>query len=156
LNPIGQGTDTNQRIGNEYIMKAFNMRYSFATTGQTTAADETNVFRLIVIYDKQSKGVAPAVADILSLPRPDSTFQDSQKGRFIVLYDMYNYVGLNSQMVCCDSVLEKIDLQVICNSTGSTISSIVTGAVYLLCISDSTIVPNPVLNFNTRVAYTDS
>jgi len=156
LNGIAQGTDTNQRIGNEYIVKGFNCRYSFVTTGQTTAADETNVFRLIVVYDKEPKGVAPGVSEILSLVRPDSTYQDANKGRFIVMYDRFDYVGLNGPMAVTDNIFEKCDLQVLCNTTSGTISAIQTGSIYLLCISDSTIVPNPVLNFVSRVAYTDS
>jgi hypothetical protein len=156
LNPIGQGTDTNQRIGNEYIMKELSIKYSFVTTGQTTAADETNVFRAILFYDKEPKGVLPGVSELLSLVRPDSTYQDSNKGRFIVIDDEYNYVGLNGPMAVTKSIIRRLNMWVGCNSTSSTISAIQTGAFCFLVISDSTIVPNPVLNFTSRIAYTDS
>jgi hypothetical protein len=153
LTNITSGTSASSRIGNEIILKGITNRYAVATKAQTTLADETNIIRLIWVYDKQANAAAPGIASVLSTINPVSNFQDANKGRFIVLFDDFFGVGLSSDMVKCRHHSRRLNLS--CLFVGASAIP-ETGSVYLIALSDSGVTPNPVLSYDIRLEYIDA
>lgn len=152
LSALATGTSAAARIGNEIVWTSLSGRMSVVNTATSITADATNVCRVIFVYDKQANAAMPAVSDVLSLVRPDSTFQDNNKGRFIALKDYFFGVGFNSDVIKCFEVSVPLDLAGLYG-----VSSIpLTGSIFALYISDSTVLPAPIINFDIRLTYLDS
>lgn len=85
LNSIPQGDDSSSRDGRKVSMVSSHMRYSVYTPG---------MWRVIVLVDKQSNGVACSAADILTAPgNVRSPLTLDFKERFRVIHDNYGSIG---------------------------------------------------------------
>lgn len=63
LNPVQEGTGFYNRIGRKITMKSLRLKAQIGITG-----NESNLFeylRIMIVYDRQPTGSAPAIADIL-------------------------------------------------------------------------------------------
>lgn len=90
LNSIVQGDDATSRDGRKVSMVSSMMRY----TVEGIAAGSSRGFRVIVVYDKQSNGVAAAAADVLTVPtNVRSPLTLDFKERFRVIHDNYTSLG---------------------------------------------------------------
>jgi hypothetical protein len=86
LSSIPQGDDFNQRDGRKVTFVSSQMRYTFQGTTNNTG------YRVMVLVDKQSNGITPVPADILTAPTDiRSPMTIEFKERFRVLHD--NYCG---------------------------------------------------------------
>jgi hypothetical protein len=151
LTNVPTGTSAAARIGNELLLTSLSGRFSVANVSTTLTSDETNEVRVIFAYDKQANAATPTVTDLLSLARPDSTLQDNNKGRFIVIKDYYFGVGFNSDVIKCKEVMAELDVSCLFGATSIPL----TGSIFMLYISDSTALPAPVINANMRVTFRD-
>lgn len=90
LNNIVQGDDATSRDGRKVSMVSSQMRYDV----QGIAAGSSVGFRVIVLVDKQSNGIAPVAADILTAPGNfRSPLTLDFKERFRVIHDNYCSMG---------------------------------------------------------------
>jgi len=90
LNSILQGDDATSRDGRKIAMVSSQMRYKVEGMG----AGSSRGFRIIILIDKQSNGVAPVAADILTVPgNVRSPLTLDFKERFRVVHDNYSGLG---------------------------------------------------------------
>lgn len=63
MNPLILGTDNFQRIGRKVMMKSIFINGRLIVDG---TSDENDYIRIILIYDRQSNGAVPSIADVLT------------------------------------------------------------------------------------------
>lgn len=84
LNPCARGDDIAERVGRETIMRSIQIKgktYGTASTGTL------QIHRIIIFYDRQSNGAAPAATDLLVSNDDLSLKNLNNKKRFKILYD---------------------------------------------------------------------
>ncbi len=87
LNVIAQGTTESQRIGRRVVIKQIHYRYNISLPATATAADTSDVIRIMIVIDKQCNGAAADDLDILESADYQSFNNLSNKKRFTVLFD---------------------------------------------------------------------
>jgi len=90
LNEVNQGSAAYNRIGNKIVMRSISVSGQFTATVPTIQA----MARILVVYDRQTNGTAPVLADILySDPAGSTEFTSGvnmrNKSRFLVIRDFY-------------------------------------------------------------------
>lgn len=80
---IPPGTNGNQRVGRRIQAKSYILNWVIAAN--------TGVFRFMVVYDKQSNGVATPISEVLNAVTPQITdlYQADNQQRFVILLDKY-------------------------------------------------------------------
>jgi len=94
LNIVAQGSAQYERVGNKIDMRSLELSYTLQpiAAARSCAMDSA---RILVVYDKQTNGAAPAISDILQdADQAGDPFTNTFSGlnilnsdRFIVLYD---------------------------------------------------------------------
>lgn len=95
LNLTLQGTAVQNRFGNKVALKALNLRYHIVPVTNVISDIQPTDIRVMVVYDKQTNGVTPAISDILltvdengtSSTNTDSFPNNFNRDRFVILYD---------------------------------------------------------------------
>jgi hypothetical protein len=142
LNGIAQGDDIGSRESNDVLMT------SVSGIIQLQCADATNVFRTLIVWDKQPNGLTPTQADLIQgsntadVSEPLKAQRKDFYKRFKILYDKVNSLNLVSQVNKVLRFRIPLHRQSKYSGGGSTIASIATGALWLVQISDSTIGPS--------------
>lgn len=164
LNGVATGTDFNARIGRKIVIKSLLFRCRFENrtdiTGATPAAGDT--VRVLLVFDSQSNGAAPAVTDILNSASVVDTMNLNNRDRFRILKDFYITTGGDNysagtltagspRPVIVKKYL-KLNLEVIFSGTGATVGSIASGGLYFIPIADSAVAN---MNYCTRVRFID-
>ncbi len=96
LNVPISGAAFYQRVGNKIAMKSLQIRGFIYPGGANAAAVNEQIARIIIFYDRQTNGAAPAVADVLLGTKQDGTTETSatspinmnNRDRFYILADM--------------------------------------------------------------------
>ncbi|AXF51970.1 MAG: coat protein/nuclear export [Cressdnaviricota sp.] len=144
LNGIATGTDYTNRIGRKIMIKSILFRTTLVpnTSSNTPAGDTT---RHMIIYDNQSNGAAPVIADILQNSGINDPMNLNNRDRFRVLFD--KYVTMEAAQYAAGTLTagspgarqvklyKKCNLDQVFNNTGSTVASIQTGALYYVVLS---------------------
>jgi len=141
LNPIGQGTNFNARVGNKIHGKYLQIKMSiFQGSGGSLAS-----IRVIVVQDLgyNSSGLSPSWSDVMAtttMPETGKLWNASERFK-ILRDDYYGDVGNPNQSVV---VYDKyIDLTgcVPCQfvGTGGTQANMGAGSYYLMILSDQNI-----------------
>jgi len=84
LNGCTRGSDIANRIGRQIVVKSIQFNIS-NYSADATGIDQTH--RVLLVYDKQSNGVTPAVTDILTASTCWAMRNLNNRNRFIILYD---------------------------------------------------------------------
>ena len=92
LNGVATGTDYTARIGRKIRMKSLYMRIQISPVDQVTS--DTFV-RLLIVYDMQSNGTAPAITDVLNTGSTVDHFNLNNRDRFKILMDKCIPIGAN-------------------------------------------------------------
>lgn len=162
LNGCAQGTDApSNRIGRETSMKSIYWMLYGSIAATTTGAAP---FRLVIVYDKESNGVAATAS---GTPATDAFNQDNigaqmnldQRDRFIVLVDeIIDNIGTAGPQSLFRKGYRKISLPCVFNATGgATIASINTGGIYAFLWNGGTFATlAPTLNLSTRIRFEDA
>ena len=136
LNGIVQGYDVSERIGRGAITDCVELNLAIYQSSSTLSLTRT---RLMVLYDTQTNGAAPAVTDVLQFASPESPINWENRRRFIVLFDE-SYKMASTSAGATDSTIEIVREQIPvgmetiwCGCTG-TVADIKTGAIILLSI----------------------
>lgn len=164
LNGITQGTDYNQRIGRKVQIKSVFCRWTI-NVNPAQLALQGDVVRLMIIYDAQANGVAPAITDILQIAEFDSPMNLNNRDRFKVLHDKFHTMWANTYAAGLGGIQTgtgcpkfsqkfiKCNMEEIFGGTGNTIGSIQTGSIFFLTISQNEVSG---VSIYSRVRYTDS
>lgn len=137
LNGIAQGADEDQRIGNLIFMDELLIRLHISN--ETTVKDRLSQMRVLVVYDTQSNGATVATSSVLNAVTLEAQVNYDNECRYIVLVD--EMVPLNTYGGSATGVdvyhwfyekCVKLVMPVRYKSTGSAITDINYGALYLL------------------------
>lgn len=151
-----QGVADGQRVGDKLKAKLFNFRFNLIF------GDPTQVVRVILFRWYEDNTVAPTAAQILQNPLgfPVTTginHDTIKKGQLHVMFDKtYSMSGTGSSASIFRSIKiygRKLGKKGIEFNNGA-----ITGVnhIYALFQSDSTAAPNPVINWYSRLEYTDA
>jgi len=156
LNGLVPDSTATGRIGRRVIMKSLYIRVlaTLATTSTQGAP-----IRMLVVYDKQSNGAAPAVTDVMTTNSFISVNNISNRDRFVTLCDqVLPNIGTGGNFTENLVVYKKINLPVQYNAgTAGTIADITSGSIYITFAQGGTILTvGPSITYYARVRYTDS
>ena len=167
INTLEQGNGVSQRIGNKVVIKSIMIQGMIAAP-VTVDATDTGGVRVIVVYDKQTNGAAPAITEIIGNVSTaggyatgfNSPIKITNKNRFVVLRDHIFPMGGNiDQASHSFKWFIKKQLETTYSSTSSppTVANITTGAIFLLTfIGAGQFTHSPDINdFNVRIRYED-
>lgn len=153
INGTGTGAGATGRIGRKFLMKSMQLRYQ-GVVGQTT--------RCMIIYDKQTNGALPSLADIFATATGgfaefSAMMNPAYVQRFVVLVDEQIDPFYATDIPISRAVYRKINLETEYFSvSGGSITDIATGALYLVMAQQtSTSTPTPIGTFTSRIRFTD-
>lgn len=161
LNGAAQGDDYNNRIGRKTTNVAVQLR---GILQPVDASVEFNLSRVMIVYDKQANGAAPAVTDILTAATATAHANLNNRTRFKILCDKqyatgsYDTTTGYAASITCKNVnlYKKINLPTIWSGTGATAGSIVNGAIYLVTIGTNAAGTGATLKTTTRIRFIDA
>lgn len=156
LNGCAQGTTALTRLGRRITMKSLYWMWDGSMAATSAGASP---LRLLIVYDKQTNGAAPAATDILVADAIGYPNNLSNSRRFVTLFDeLIECVGASGPSAWFRKGYKKLNLNVEFN-TGSagTVADITSGSVYALIYQNGNIITaNPSGQFYTRVRFTDN
>lgn len=162
LNGVAQGDDFTNRTGRKFIMKSIYIR---GLVKNVDAISGPACCRLIVVYDNQTNGAAPAVLDVLKEATSTSQFNLNNRDRFRIIFDKVWSVGAIDNTatqsyaagpaIQCFKLYKKIALETLNNGTGATVASIATGSVYMITIGDLAAGAGGTFKLTSRIRFTD-
>lgn len=135
VNGLSLGNDYDNRIGRKVLWKKIFIRY----TGFLTAGSANKV-RLLVVYDKQTNGVAPAITDILLADAFNSPNNLNNRDRFLTIIDEITENAGTGDSCIAGTITRKIGLETIFNAgTAGTVADITSGSIHVfICGTGST------------------
>ncbi len=85
---IGTGCGPTTRTGRKITIREIHYRITITQNGQTDHSDADNLYRVMLIQDKQANGAQVSnTVGILDDPVPDSFLNLSNRNRYVVLYN---------------------------------------------------------------------
>jgi len=155
LNGCAQGTTASTRLGRRILMKSLLIRWHFAIN-TTTAGNDS--IRVLIIYDSQTNGTAPAATDVLLTDEFGSPMNLSNSRRFKVLIDeLVPCIGTAGPGSACGTRYVKGEWPVEFN-TGSagTVGDIQSGSIYMLTSQGGKLITAaPAGDVYARIRYSD-
>nr|QXP07689.1 MAG: putative capsid protein [Arizlama virus] len=172
------GADFNNRIGRKITLKSVYIRgfggtewaLTSGAPGLTLSAP-SQLHRMMIVFDLQPNGAAPAVTDILVTSSPSSQLNLNNRDRFKIICDKTWTVGPVTQSAALPAVhsgdpqqyvikkYKKLNLEMIFNAGGAgTIADVNSGALYMVWVGSATSGTNTdgVATLSTRVRYSDN
>lgn len=143
LNGVATGTDFTDRIGRKIVLKSLYLRGIIKPVDNNVG---NTLCRMLVVYDMQSNGAAPAITDVLKSSSPAAQLNMNNRDRFRVLIDKQFALGAvsdaagaslaGSPTVHSLKKYKKCNLEVLFNGTTNAIGSIATGSLYMITVGD--------------------
>ncbi len=159
---VAVGDDFNERDGRKITLTKVQATFELILEGGTNFTQTSDIFRMMLVIDKQANGALPAVSDILQSAVIESYVNLNNKKRFTVLID--RLTTLNSM---CGSgvtgteygrvkkiyrITRKLNLPILYSGDDGLIDKIKSNNVLLLFISSNALVG---CNFHVRFFYLD-
>lgn len=159
INNVSEGTSSNQRIGQDIDVKSIFARLVF------TLGDTTNLIRLMIVQDRNSKNNGnnyPAISEVLEYTTGFATQQylmsplkvSSEKGRWRVLLDNVVILNANEPQFVLEwykevNIKKTFEKAAGANSEGKN-------SIYIMWVSDSGADPDPDVSGVIRCKYIDA
>lgn len=154
LNGIAQGDNIGQRTGNSLLMKRIDIKGYVQMNG--TATDVQGV-RIALVLDTQqiSDDSTIGFEDVFEATQPLTSFmQDSQLGRFTVLWDRtFHVTEVNGNFRVPYKISVPLGLHVRYNGTAAT--DLQKHGMWLITVSDAS-ANYPTVVYNSRLRYHDN
>lgn len=150
LNGLAQGDDSTNRDGNEVFISSLYIK------GEITAADSSNLLRMLIIWDSQANSAAPTDAQLFYSPTayPQlSMINYDYRKRFRVLSDEMFVVDSDDPVTFFRRYI-KIGRKTQYVGSSSLIAGITKGALYCVLVSDSGAASHPLVTFQSRIHFT--
>jgi len=165
INGVSQGTDYNARIGRKILLKSLLVRFTLTPNSGVTNGSVGDIVRIMIVYDSQTNGTQPVVADILQTSTFDDPINLTNRDRFKILTDKFLTMGAftmtgtpalatGSPQPKYFKIYKKFNLDVIFGGTGNTVGSVQTGGIFLFIMSLNNQITN--LTHNSRIRFIDS
>ena len=149
LDKVGQGITRTTRVGNDINMQNIRVRATLA------GGDSTGFVRNMILIDKNEADAPITVAEVLGVPSSGIVSNTAilNRKRFRILRDrVYQFTanGKNTNWINFKIPLKGLNRQYsdILGDTGHN-------ALWMLCISDSGVVPHPKITFESELDFTD-
>lgn len=143
LNGIAQGNDYTNRDGRICSMQSIYFRFTVSPNSTTTTLNQGESIRIIIVYDCQTNGVAPTVANILQTGGdPHQPMNLNFRDRFKVIMD--KQIGMAAAVYSAGALTngsptakafnfyKKLGMETVFQSTSNLSADIATGGIYLL------------------------
>ncbi len=159
LSTMAQGDSSSTRTGLKVSAKILYLK--FGITWSAGVAPSAGVCRMLVILDKNSQGVAPALGDVLESGGTLSQYNNINEGRrFVIIYDKIFNNGNSSSTADTDRAIHvkiPINRNIWYLNSGATPTTLGRNQLYILGIGDSTIASGnaPAVTYNSRLYYED-
>lgn len=164
LNGCDDGATSTTRIGRKITITSLTWRWRGSLAPTTTGASG---LRMLIVRDNQANGAAPLATDILQADVINSMMNLDNSKRFKVLVDeMVSCVGTSGPQAWNlkgyrqfeKPSKNKAGLEVVFNNNSTaTITSIITGSIYVLFYQDGNLlVASPSSNLYTRFRFIDA
>lgn len=132
LNGVAQGTSAVTRIGRRITMKSLYIQYQINLLPTTTGASP---LRMLVVYDSQTNGAAPAILDVVLTDELASPMNLGNARRFKVLCDeMVPCIGTAGPQTYMFKRYIKFGKGLNTEfgaGTGATVTDITSGSIYV-------------------------
>jgi hypothetical protein len=156
LNALFQGVTAGTRLGRKIAMRSILIHYSIALSSTSVGGTPA---RIMVVYDKQSNGIAPLITDILTFNDFNAPNNLNNSDRFITLFnEITDPISTQNNFSIAKILYRKLGLEVVYKDTSNgDITDIATGAIYAFIAQTSavTVVTPACLSF-TRIRYEDN
>jgi len=156
VNPVIQGSSATTRIGRRILMKSLYIRW-FAQLVSTTTGGTP--YRMLVVYDSQTNGTAPAVTDVVLTDEITSPMNLNNSRRFKTLCDKtWECLGTGGPQSITLEKYIKLNLPVeFNNGNAGTVGDIQTGSIYVICWTGNGLaVTVPTSVFYSRIRFSDT
>lgn len=157
INPVSQGVSQIQRIGRRIVMKSLYIRFT-ARLAPTTSG--TAACRVVILYDKQANGTAPATTTVPFLTDQVSSPNNlSYSSRFVTIIDeMVPCLGTAGPQSASFERWRSINLPVEFNTNNNgDITDIATGSLLMYVWQDGGLtVAAPASQIYTRIRFVDN
>lgn len=173
LNGLVEGTDVVDRIGRRIFMKSIQVKgwLSFINPTDFNLAGSCQFARILLVYDKQTNGAAPAYTDVIqglsSAGTATNTFLDFKSmpnmDRFTIIRDHSFMVPSevfgqndNEKQWHINWYIPLKGIPTMYNASNGNVADIKTGGLFMLSLGSSTFTATPTtFTYNTRVVFTD-
>jgi len=172
LNGTVVGTDYFERLGHNYVNKKLHLQYMIFPAPLTTTEQFVQV---LVVYDRQTNGVAPTWADVSQSTNNGGTLTSGwntqtnieNSTRFLVLHRrlfnlpgytntagvITNIAGFDQSLDLKEEIHRKyLQLPTRCSADLATVGSIISGSIYLMTLG-SNATAGWKLIFNSRIRF---
>lgn len=152
LNGIPNGSAGNERVGRRILMKSIQWR---AICGTGTPFSQ---HRIVVVYDKQPNATSFGLTDLFELNVFTAPLNLRNADRFVIVHDEITDSTQSSALNISAKRYSKCNLETLYTGTGSTISNITSGALWMTVANnaDPTVGASSSVYVHTRVRYVDS
>lgn len=160
VNPAVMGTDLFNRVGRQFMMRSVECHgYMLVTCG---AGSGSTVTRCLLVYDRQSNGVAPAIADVLDADNAYAMRNLNNRKRFKILMDRRIPLSFENAAVAASATVNvdfyrKLRHPVEFNAgNAGTVADITSGALFfILCTDTGAAATVNTFTGNVRTRFTD-
>lgn len=163
LNGVAVGTDFTDRIGRKILMKSIFIRGIHLPVDDSTG---NFISRLVIVYDRQANGVAPAITDVVKSINGSAQINLNNRDRFQILFDK-QYVTAKvsdtatqsfagSPTVHSVKLFRRLRHETVFQGTAATVASIATGSVYMLTFSNAAANTGGSFSLSTRIRFADA
>jgi len=163
LNGLTQGAGGSERLGRQFTIKSIGLNVYIEPAATTVRG----MCRLIIFYDSQCNGAAPATPDVVLEAATAAGWATShlamaQRERFKIVFDKrFALTGGATGFQSAPPIVhnEKFRKQnvIVTNNAGTTnaVTSIATNSLYALTLT-TCLTADPVATIRTRIRYTDA
>ncbi len=159
LNLIAQGTTESTRIGRKCIIKSIGFRGRAVLPATATAANMSDVFRLILLIDRQANGANTTVLSVLETENWRSYRNLAESGRYQTLWDKTIVMNARAGIPTTSGetayplhYYKKLNLPIEFSGVTGAITEIRSNNLILLLISDSAFAT---FNMQCRLRFSD-
>lgn len=152
LNLVSVGTQPNQRVGRKIIIKSVFYRANLFPNAPASQ------HRIVIFYDKQANGAAPALTDIFQANSVVSPLHLARSDRFVIVCDEMSDSSQSSALNISNQRHVKCNLETIFNTTNDgAIGSIDSGALWMTMANNGGTITGAVTSADVyaRIRYVD-
>lgn len=155
LDGLATGTNQLSRVGNEIYLKSLYIK------GKVTIADTTNVVRVMIVQWMKETASFTALQQILFNNSIagftwESPYAKEQAGNFKIIWDRtFNLTNVQAPIILFRKRLTRGFKKNIRYNSQIGGNLVVKGALFLVALSDSLAIPNPGIDFETRINFVD-
>lgn len=151
LSGLAQGTTNTTRVGVSIKVTSLYMRLQCVMNSGAT----TTMLRLIVVKDKENRGSAPAVTDILQSADVRSFISRDTAMRYKILVDKYVTLYTSYPQKVFD-IYKKLNHHIKYTGAGGAVANQLEEGLFFLLISDQAMATQPTVLYNSRIRFVDN